>query len=132
LTRRVIEDFRTLIEQSAHVFDHGRAPPTATGDSEVTYLNGIIFTFQKYVAGLQVPMYNVPLMQVVDSGQNLDDKLLDSCLRQTEPILIPQIRFQVTFVAILKQNTQYSLVLEVRFESADIRMPNILQNVALP
>ena len=77
-------------------------------------------------------MYNLPLMQVVDSGQNLDDKLLDSCLRQTEPILIPQIRFQVTFVAILKQNTQYSLVLEVRFESADIRMPNILQNVALP
>jgi hypothetical protein len=46
--------------------------------------------------------------------------------------LIPQIRFQVTFVAILKQNTQYSLVLEVRFEPADIRMSNILQNVALP
>ena len=52
LPRWVIEDFWTLIEQRTHIFHHGRAPPTATGDSKVTNLNGIIFTFQKYIAGL--------------------------------------------------------------------------------
>ena len=66
LTRRVIKDLGTLIEQSSDIFDHGLAPPTATGDSEVTNLDGIILALEEYVAGLQIPVYNALFMQVVD------------------------------------------------------------------
>ena len=97
---RAIEDLRTLIEQRTHILHLNRWANAR--DPEISDLHLVIFSLQKNIAGLDVPMNNFLAVQIVDGQQNLDDESLDSVLRELKPVLVFQIGLKVSFVAVVE------------------------------
>lgn len=69
--RFITQYLRTLIQQSANVLDDGCTSPILTGDPKVTNLYCVFLPSKENIAGLQISMQNLLLMQEVNSKQNL-------------------------------------------------------------
>jgi hypothetical protein len=75
-------------------------------------------TLDEYVAGLQVSVHDIEVMNAVQSEKYLDDELLDLHLTERHPLLHPNQLIQVSAVAILLLYA-YLVLLEEAVETAD-------------
>lgn len=75
----VFKNLRALIEERANVLDDAPVDRVAS-DSEVTDLHSVLLTFEEYIAGFEVSVYDLLRMQVVYSKCDLDNESLDSML----------------------------------------------------
>jgi hypothetical protein len=75
-------------------------------------------TLDEYVAGFQVSVHDVEVMNAVQSEKYLDDELLDLDLTERHPLLHPNQLIQVSAVAILLLYA-YLVLLEEAVETAD-------------
>jgi hypothetical protein len=74
----VVKDFRALIKECAHIFNDSLANECVASYSKISNLDSIIFSFQKNVAGFQIPVNNFLLMQVIDRQSDFENKPFDS------------------------------------------------------
>jgi hypothetical protein len=76
-------------------------------------------------------MYDLDLMQMFYSQEQFKDELFDPRVRQLNFLLVLQIWFQITFVAMLKQNTQSVFGRKIGNVPHDVGMINSFHYLAL-
>lgn len=128
-TTWLIQNFRALIKQSSNIFYDSETLKGATSDSKIANLNGIIFSFQKYIAWLQISMYNVLSIQVINRQKNFQYEPLYSRFRHIHSILVFYVDVQIALITILKNDAEHFLILEKQLESANIRMSNVFYDL---
>ena len=69
-------------------------------------------------------MDDILIMQIVNSQEHLNYESFDAALCQLEAVLVSDIGFQITFVAIVKKNAEDAAVCELLSKTADVGMPD--------
>jgi hypothetical protein len=69
-------------------------------------------------------MDDILIMQIVNSQQHLNNESFYAALCKLKPVLVSDIRFQITFVAIVKKNAEGAAVCKLLSKTADVGMPD--------
>ena len=75
---RIIDNLRALIKQSAFIICSCLSFWIVACNPKISNLYSVIFSFEKYIAGLKISMYDIIIMYVMDSQQNFKNKSFNS------------------------------------------------------
>ncbi len=115
-----LQDFRSLVEQSAYIFDQVDPLLHLRRNPKITKLYSVLFAFQKYITRLDISMQNISSVQVLKCQEQLTAELFDSIERQLVTFHVVEVYLQITLVAVIKKNAKNIFILKIALECTNI------------